>query len=68
MDTNTKRNEHPRCSCRMCRLGAASNAGQFEHQRVNRKIRRVYKAALGNVLRRGVEDVEPIVVPTDYTD
>lgn len=73
MYTSTKRNEHPRCSCRMCKLGAASNAGQFEHQRVNRKIRRKSKAALRSLLDASLAELEaanglPVVVPTGYTD
>lgn len=64
MLTNAKRNEHPRCSCRMCRLGAASRAGKFTHRVVNRKIRRRYKAAL----RKLDLDTPRIIVSTPYTD
>lgn len=65
MVTSTKRNEHPRCSCRMCRLGASSNAGQYTHRRVNRAIRRKYKQALRAV---NLDDSPVIIVSTGYTD
>lgn len=67
MVTNTKRNEHPACSCRQCRRGSASSAGQFTHAQVNRKIRRKFKSLLAAAVR-GALDVEPVVVSTPYTD
>lgn len=73
METNAKRNEHPRCSCRQCRRGAASNAGQFTHRQVNRKIRSKAKAALRSLRSATLAELEaandlPVVVSTPYTD
>jgi hypothetical protein len=75
MLTGSKRNEHPRCSCRSCRLGAGRMFGQFVHRKVNRAIRHRYKEMLGK-LTLGREYGEPssnhdwqrIIVSTTYTD
>ena len=64
MIQNTKRNEHPACGCASCRRGSSSKAGQWEHQQVNRAIRRRNKQAL----KLNPLDAEPIVVSTPYTD
>jgi hypothetical protein len=68
MDKNSKRNEHPACSCRSCRRGAGTCFGQFVHAKVNRAIRRTYRQELAAVVRDGVRDVEPVIVSTGYTD
>jgi hypothetical protein len=70
MVTNAKRNEHPRCSCRMCRIGAGRGWGQYQHRKVNRRIRHEYKLKLAALAVRNAfaQDVEPIIVSTGYTD
>lgn len=67
METNTKRNEHPACSCKQCRRGAGSTAGQHTHALINRSIRRQAKIALKS-LDDDYEDFESFVVSTPYTD
>lgn len=65
METNTKRNEHPRCGCTQCKRGAGSTFGQLVHSQTNRKIRRKTKQALKNT---DFEDFDPVVISTPYTD
>lgn len=64
-ETNTKRNEHPACSCTQCRRGAGSCAGQATHTQVNRAIRRKTKVALKKL---DPEDFSAVIVSTPYTD
>ena len=59
-----RKNEHPRCGCRMCRIGAASSSGKSVHRAVNRKIRHETKIGLA----RDGADFSPVTVSTPYTD
>ena len=70
MQTNTKHNPHPRCSCRACRAGAGSKWGQAVHRRVNRKIRHgerlaMYQLLIGTTCPDGYVST---IVSTGYTD
>jgi hypothetical protein len=60
MQSNTKRNEHPACTCRMCSRGKRSTSGKHLLNQINRKIRRAYK--------RIHMDTEITIVSTPYTD
>lgn len=62
-----KLNEHPSCGCIACRRGAGTAAGQDEHRRVARKLRRKWREALRQV-RGPDDDAGPLVVRTNYTD
>lgn len=68
------KNEHPRCGCRQCRLGASSEYGQFAHAATNRAIRRGNRVALCALVHdinaggSAAEDFMPLRVPTPYTD
>jgi hypothetical protein len=62
VQSNTKRNEHPACSCAACRRGKRSNGGKWLLNQINKKIRRLAKQHL----KRGDEDA--IIISTPYTD
>lgn len=69
IESSTKGNEHPRCSCAMCRFGAGSGFGKFVHRHINRVIRHKSKQALDRAIRSGdVDEVERVIVSTPYTD
>jgi len=69
METNSKRNEHPRCSCTACSRGLRSNAGHFAQSAVNRRIRRVQKAKLNGIVNTDMLDADvTVIVSTPYTD
>ena len=59
-----KKNEHPRCGCKACRRGAATQYGQMLHRAVNRKIRHATKI----LLRLKGEDFEAVIISTPPTD
>jgi hypothetical protein len=62
MQTSSKRNEHPACSCRACVRGRHTPGGHFTTTQVNKKIRRMAKQAI----KRGDDNVA--IVSTPYTD
>jgi hypothetical protein len=59
-----KLNEHPACSCGMCRIGKATSWGQSERRRINRVIRQLTRVAL----RKQGEDFVRVIVGTPYLD
>jgi hypothetical protein len=62
METNSKRNEHPACSCWACRAGKRTPAGHATAKATQRKLRRMSKL----LLKRG--DDPTVIVGTPYTD
>lgn len=68
MTTNTKHTMNKSCSCRMCRLGRGSNAGQLVRKANNRKLRRKGKQALDRVARGTAEDAVLGPITSPYTD
>ena len=65
MVTNTKRNEHPGCGCRMCTRGKRRPAGHWLLNQVQKRIRRGYKNMLRNI---GNDDAATIIISTPFTD
>ena len=59
-----RKNEHPRCSCKQCKRGAASGYGKFIHRAINRKIRHASKV----LLEQKGDDFEMVIISTPYTD
>lgn len=64
MQTSSKRNEHPACTCWACRHGKRSNGGKWLLNQINKKIRRLSKA---NLKAHG-EDFDAVIISTPYTD
>ena len=59
-----RKNEHPRCSCKQCKRGAASEYGEFIHRAINRKIRHATKIQL----KQKGDDFEMVIISTPFTD
>ena len=55
-----RKNEHPRCGCRSCRLVASTPWGKFVHRKVNHAIRHDTK----RLLARDGEDFVQVIRST----
>jgi len=61
-----RKNEHPRCGCAHCKLGAGSAAGKATHRQVNRKIRHLTKLRLRLIVE--LDGFVSTIISTPYTD
>lgn len=59
---------HKSCSCAMCKRGAHTKAGQATQNANERKLRRMSKKALDEVVKHGAEDAVVAPISSPYTD
>jgi hypothetical protein len=65
MTTNTKHTLHKSCSCRQCKFGRGTKAGQDTQHANEKKLRQLWKKALR---RLGIEDADAAPISSPYTD
>ena len=58
---------HKSCSCRQCKLGRSSKAGQSVHRLNEHRLRRITRQQVQQFLR-GAEDIIIAPISSPYTD
>jgi hypothetical protein len=72
MVQSSKKKAHVGCSCKQCKAGAGTEAGQIIHNQNERKLRRLAKVELSKAIKetkRELEDIDVLgQIGSPYTD